>query len=146
MKKHRNKKLNLILIFTIIFSTLVFTGVESFALEAAPAVKSPQSQKTVLKQNSNVQTTAATSTIPEKNAYALTHMEKTGFKYGVFKFFIAMFGVLVSAVAIFLGLNFYKKIVMNNSAKLDNIDYDKNLESPKDFRDAINIFLDKTDK
>ena len=49
-------------------------------------------------------------------------------------------------LAIFFGLKFYKNFTFKNSAKLDNIDYNKTLESPKDFRNAINIFLDKTDK
>lgn len=144
MKKHPNKTLNSILILVAIFSTLVFTGVESFALNnEIPTATSTTSTQKQMTPSKNV---TEPTTIPGKNAYALTHMEKTGFKYGLFKFFMAMVGVLISALAIFLGLKFYKDFILKNSAKLDNIDYDKTLESPRDFRDAINIFLDKTDK
>ena len=77
------------------------------------------------------------------NAQSALH---NGFMYGVFKFFTAMFGVLVSSLAIFAGLKFYKKFVLKNNSNLDNIDYDKTLESPKDFKGVINLFLDKTEK
>ena len=147
MKKYLTT-LNLI-IFIAIFST-PFVGVESFAIEGP---KSPIQTK-VPKQNTSVQSpreqnmpkVLEPATIPEKNAYELTHVGKTGFKYGLLKFFLAMLGVLVSSGAIFLGLKFYKKFVLKNNAKLDDIDYDKTLESPKDFKEAINLFLDKTDK
>lgn len=140
MKKHL-KILNLIFVLTIIFSTLVFTGVESFALDfQVPAVQTTTGNK----QSEN--NAIKPSTIPEKNAYAITHMKKTGFKYGIFKFFMAMVGVLVSSLTIFLGLKGYKKFILKNDAKINNIDYDKTLESPKDFKEAINLFLNKTNK
>lgn len=62
------------------------------------------------------------------------------------KFFSAMFGVLVSILVIWLSLILYKKFMLKNNSKLDNVDYDKTLESPKDFKEAINLFLDKTDR
>lgn len=61
------------------------------------------------------------------------------------KFFLAMFGVLISAGAIFLGLKFYKKFVLKQNQNLENTDYNT-LHSPKNFKEAINMFLDKTDK
>lgn len=64
----------------------------------------------------------------------------------VIKFFGAMLGVAISSFAIFFGLKLYKKITLKNTSKSDNINYDKNLETPKNFKDAINLFLDKTDK
>lgn len=64
----------------------------------------------------------------------------------ILKFFSSMFGVLISALAIWGCLKLYKKIALKSNSKLDNLDYDKNLESPKDFREAINLFLNKTDK
>lgn len=87
------------------------------------------------------------ATIPEKNAYALTHINKEdNFKTSILKFILAMAGVLFSALVIFLALRVYKKVMLKNNLNLGNIDYDKTLESPKDFKDAINIFLNKTDK
>ncbi|MFA7659235.1 MAG: hypothetical protein WCY19_07360 [Candidatus Gastranaerophilaceae bacterium] len=139
MKKHP-KILNLMLILALMLSIPLFCGLKSFAQDTQttqpPAVQEQVTPKNALKP----------ATIPEKNAYGLTHMEKTGFKYAFFKFFVAMAGVLVSALAIFFGLKFYKKFVLKSNAKLDEIDYDKTLESPKDFKEAINLFLDKTDK
>lgn len=90
---------------------------------------------------------AQPATIPQKNAYALTHLNKQDdFKVNLLKFLLAMVGVLVSALAIFLVLKLYKKVTLKNNLNLGDIDYDKTLESPKDFKEAINIFLDKTDK
>ena len=141
------KKNNLILILAL-FSTLVFfTGVESCA-EKNPA---PVTSNTVAPISAKPQTAEPkkiipSDNIPEKNAYAHAHMKKKGFKYSLFKFFMAMLGVLISALAIYGGLKVYKKIMLKNSSMLDNIDYKKTLESPKDFKEAINLFLDKTDK
>ncbi len=137
--KKKLKIFNLILILVIFFYTGCFSF-KSFAKNTqVPAVK-----ETTLKKS--LQTKAVPKSIPEKNAYALTHMDKTGNKYNFLKFFAAMFGVLISSLAIFIGLKLYKKYVLKNNKELDNIDYDKTLESPKDFKDAINLFLDKTDK
>ena len=63
----------------------------------------------------------------------------------IVKFFIAMIGVLFSAGAIFMGLKVYKKFVLKRNQNIDNTDY-STLQSPKNFKDAINMFLDKTDK
>lgn len=142
MKKHL-KIHNIVIILAIAFSTLVFTGVESLALnsQAYAAQTVIPSQKKSIENN-----ISEPSTIPEKNAYAITHMKKTGFKYTMFKFLIAMLGVLISSLAIFIVLKLYKKFILKNNVKLNSIDYDKTLESPKDFKEAINLFLDKTNK
>lgn len=140
MKKH-SKVLKLIIFLVILFSTFVKTKVESFALNSQfPTVQ------TIAGTNQPEKHITKPSTIPEKNAYALTHMEKTGFKYTILKFLMAMLGVLVSALAILLGLKIYKKLIFKNDAKINNIDYDKTLESPRNFKEAINIFLNKTKK
>lgn len=142
------KKVNLIIIFAMMFSTLVFTGVEAFAVDsvptatavpAVPATQSAESDKQISQTDEK-----KPAAIPQKNAYALEHMEKTGFKYAMFKFFTAMLGVLLSCLAIFAGLKFYKKIVLKSDLKQTEIDYDKTLESPKNFKEAINLFLNKT--
>lgn len=140
----------------------MFTGVESIAVDAStsvpPVLKTPvipassapsaaplvpavqQSANQAPKQDVKV------PLIHQKNAYAADKTEKTGFKYAIFKFLMAMLGVLVSSLAIFGGLKLYQKFVLKNDAKLSNIDYDKTLESPKDFKEAINLFLHKTNK
>lgn len=147
MKKLQRQPLSLS--FIIIFSALIFSmftcGLgesKAFALSTSPvqttaASNSMSSSEVDIKQ---------LKTIPEKNSFALTHFKQNGAHNKFFRFIMAMFGVFVSALSIFIGLKIYKKLVLKNNSKLDIIDYDKNLESPKDFKEAINLFLDKTDK
>ncbi len=147
MKKNQLQQNKIINIFVILLMMFTFIGMGKCYAAAAPlqnapaATQSPIQQTTAQnKKSDNVQT------IPEKNAYALTHMEKKGFKYSLFKFFMAMLGVLVSSLAIFLGLKFYKKIMAKKGSMPDNFGHPNSLESPKNFKEAINLFLDKTDK
>lgn len=63
----------------------------------------------------------------------------------IFKFLGAMLGVLVSSLAIFGALKLYKKFIINAGARGED-DSTDSLDSPKDFKEAINLFLDKTDK
>lgn len=63
----------------------------------------------------------------------------------VVKFLFAMLGVLISAGAIYFGLKLYKKFMFKQNQNIDQTDY-STLYSPKSFKEAINIFLDKTDK
>lgn len=79
-------------------------------------------------------------------AYAADNVGQIGIKYAFFKFLLAMLGVLLSSLAIFAGLKLYKKLVLKNDAKQSEIDYDRTLESPKNFKEAINLFLHKTNK
>lgn len=153
MKRHlQTFNLKIITLIFITFSIpaiITFAGGKCFAADIQPpsAQKPMQTAAPIASPTSETEKPAKKiDSIPEKNAYALTHMEKGGFKYGLFKFFIAMLGVLISCLAIFGGLKLYKKIILKGSAKFDNIDYNKTLESPKDFKEAINLFLDKTDK
>jgi len=137
--KNRLITLNLAIIIAI-FSTLAI-GVESFAIETpAPTVQNS------LPTAQSAPKTSDSQTIPERNAYVLNHIGQQGSQNPLVKFFLAMLGVLISSGAIFLGLRFYKKLMLKNNTKLDSIDYNKTLDSPKDFKEAINLFLDKTDK
>lgn len=140
MRKH-NKTLSFIVIFIAIVSIFTFVRVEVFAQDNQPQV----AQTTTGQEHSKTKADKPL-TIPQKNAYALSHIPNKGFKFALFKFLAAMFGVFISALAIWIGLKIYKKIVLKDNSKLDEIDYNKTLESPKDFREAINLFLDKTDR
>lgn len=140
MKNHL-KTFNLILILMACFSTFTFVRVESYA-----ATNPTQNVQTKVTQEQTKPNDLKSETIAKKNAYALNHPEKTGFKFFVLKFFTAMLGVAISALAIFLVLKLYKKLMLKSNKKLDNMNYDITLESPKDFKEAINLFLDKTDK
>lgn len=139
--KNQLKKLNLTLICIAIFLTFMFVGCKSSAFASSQSAVQAASSHSKL-----VPKTSEPSAIPEKNIYDVTHVPKTGFKYGIFKFLMSMLGVLISAGAIFIGLKLYKSLISKGNAKFDNVDYDKTLESPKDFKEAINIFLEKTDK
>ncbi|HPT41196.1 MAG TPA: hypothetical protein PLG15_02310 [Candidatus Gastranaerophilaceae bacterium] len=131
--------LNLLFSFLfLMFSTALFA--------CATEPNAPMSQNAPVTQTIPAQSSAMPATIPEKNAYELTHMEKDGFKYGILKFLLAMTGVLVSALAIFLGLKIYQKFVLNKTTMPAKTVNGSELETPKDFKDALNLFLDKTDK
>lgn len=175
-RKKIHSVINFALVLTVIFSTVLITRMsgESEAFAASPVTQSlqntqqPAVQAPVLpaktppvqvatNQVPTAQTTplnvvptavpnAIPTTIPAKNAYELAHRGQMGFKYQVYKFFTAMFAVLVSALAIFFGLKIYKQVLLKKNSNLDNIDYDKTLETPKDFKEAVNLFLNKTDK
>jgi len=63
----------------------------------------------------------------------------------VFKFIFAMLWVAVSSAAIFLILLSYKRLIAGkNIAKLAYMDTANVLDTPKTFKEAIKLFLDKT--
>lgn len=137
------KKNNLfILIFftVLLFSTLVFSRVEGVAVEP-PQATTPTTteQKHLLPQNTS------SKSMFEKNAYDINQIGKDGAKFTIAKFLLAMLGVGLSAVAIFFGLKIYQKFVLNSMNKETKTD-PNSLDSPKAFKEAINNFLDKTDK
>lgn len=143
---NQKKILNSLLIITAIFSTLVFTGVETFAkIEATkPVAQTPTTTATT--QAPQAQKASSPQNIPQKNVYKITHMKQHSLKASLFKFVIAMLCVLISSLVLLLGLKFYKKFSLKNKSKTDNMDYNKSLDSPKDLKEAINLFLEKTDK
>lgn len=147
MKKNLKKNLNRILILTFILSIFILISGKCFA--QAPAMPQPAPDNQQALSGNQIPPSASgyqPSSIPQKNAYALTHLNKQdNLQSGILKFLMAMLGVLVSGLVIFLVLKLYKKVMLKNNLILGNIDYDKTLESPKDFKDAINIFLDKTE-
>lgn len=147
MKRHHLKYL---IISIAMFSTLI--GVETFAIDAQPAPPAIQTP------TSNVPITTAPTTASNNVVVPATEQIKTAQTLPsatvppesrpspILKFLAAMAGVLLSSLAIFGGLKLYKKFVLKNNLKTDNTNYSKTLESPKTFKEAINIFLDKTDK
>lgn len=146
MKKKSKKILNFIIIICLIFSTFVIIEGESYAFASPSTTTTVNTDKTVSKATTKKNISAIHSKTAEIKVKTSKEAKKFGFKYSLYKFFTAMFCVLVSAIAIFLGLKIYKNIILKNNLKSDNIDYEKNLESPKNFKEAINLFLDKTDK
>lgn len=133
----KRKFFHSILIITMFFSTLVFSGVESNTVTAPVFASQETMQKPAPISAKEPQS------IPEKNIYKLNHIDK---KNGLFSFFMAMLGVLVSTVIIFVSLKLYKKFAINKSSQSNSENYKNSLDSPKDFKEAINLFLNKTNK
>jgi len=131
-----------------LFLTLVFTGVKNntffdasmgnIAIAASVEKQANPSTQKVLPQSDSKKNVTEPSSTDKK--------ERGGFQYYLFRFLMAMLGVIVSSAAIFLGLKLYQKFVLKKGLSSDEKDYENTLESPKDFKEAINSFLSKTDK
>lgn len=66
-----------------------------------------------------------------------------GIKFILKKFLLTMFLVVVSAGIIFVALLLYKKLSTKNTHN-SNSEKSLSLQTPKNFKDTINLFLDKT--
>lgn len=141
--------LNLSFIIIAIFSTLAFARVENVSISSVAYAEQLQASQQVLQQTvndkKNEQVDDAPQSIPEKNIHTLKTMDKNSTKYKVFKFFVSMLGVAISALAIYGGLKLYKTIISRASLFPKEPKYDNTLETPTDFRTAINMFLKKTE-
>lgn len=122
------------------FSTAFFTAAAENFVPVSQALPTAQSTTETLNVTKQIP-----ETIPEKNAGALTRIKKNGLKYGIFKFLLAMTGVTVSALAIFIGLKLYQKFILNKGVMPSKTAGSSEFETPKDFKEALNLFLDKTD-
>ncbi len=141
--------LNLSFMIVAIFSTLAFARVENvFSSSVAYAEQSQVTQQVSQQTENNkkpVRIDDAPQSIPEKNIQTLKTMDKNSTKYKVFKFFVSMLGVAISALAIYGGLKLYKTIISRASLFPKEPKYDNTLETPTDFKTAINMFLKKTE-
>lgn len=149
LQKQNNKLFNVILKSTLLL-TLVFTGVKCsidcpaiavsppLAAASAPAQAQPQPSASA----QNVQTPIP----PALKDSGFKKTETINFKTAFLKFFLAMLGVVASALIIFLGLKLYKKFTTNTGNSPGITDFEQSLERPKDFKEAINLFLHKSDK
>ena len=139
---------------TLVFSTLVFSGVESTSALAADADKItaktdnlPADSKIFAPQKPEVKKEFKTDekgfknkVLPTKKAAENKPRQK------LIRFFLAMFGVLLSSLAIFGGLKLYKYLVSKKNLSSKNNNNKKSFETPKTFKETINLFIDKTDK
>ena len=63
----------------------------------------------------------------------------------ILKFILAMIWVIISSIIIFILLISYKKLILKDNRQ--NITYEntaQSLDTPKNFKDALKLFLDKT--
>lgn len=136
-----------LILYLALLLTLVFTGVKGNFYNSAFADTAPP--KEAFGQSKLLPNLTKNTAVTTKAAENLKKPEKIDFKYSLIKFYWAMLGVFVSALAIFLGLKVYQKLILKNgsfSSSANNFDYENSLDSPKDFKEAINLFLHKTDK
>lgn len=145
MKRHHLKYL---IISIAMFSAL--TRVETFAIDASTAPTAIQTSTATAPTTMPVSTQPATGVEQAEKTQSASNTtlpnKPENRPSPILKFLLAMFGVLLSSLAILGGLKLYKKFVLKNNTKTDNINYGNTFESPKTFKEAINIFLDKTDK
>ena len=139
------KQLNILSLIFVLIGIILFFNLNVFAQD----VEVPEVQTVQEKQ---IEQTSENVTNVNKDVYKeylpKEEIEKKQIppKKGLSKFFMAMLGVFISSIIIFAGLKLYIKLVLKNKRNSDNINYDKDLESPKNFKEAINLFLKKTDK
>jgi len=153
MKNHKQLQYNLlysVIFFTLVFSTLVFAGAESAAVDAAAPITNSQA----LPPNSKIfapQTPPTTPAVQQSKKTTVLQkdsavpLKKDSIKL-ILRFLLAMAWVLASAAAIFGCLKLYKVLIKKNGADSKGNMGKKSLESPKTFKEALNSFLDKTDK
>ena len=92
------------------------------------------------------QESAQTKEAPTKAVKPPKENSKNSTEPGMIKFFVAMFGVLFSSLVIFGGLKFYNFLLSKKGSTSTAKGNKKSLESPKTFKEALNSFLEKTDK
>ena len=59
-----------------------------------------------------------------------------------FRFIMAMVGVATSSILIYVGLSVYNKLFRNSSETIIGLN---SLRTPENFKEAINVFVEKTD-
>lgn len=142
-KMNKKQQLNHNLISVFVIFTILFTGAFAISCNSTFAANVPP-QNTV-STASPTEKTLSTDSIPEKNATELKHFGQKGMQNGLIKFGLGMLGVLISAAIIFFGLKLYQKFIMKKVSAPDSFGQKNSLDSPKDMKEAINLFLDKTD-
>ena len=82
--------------------------------------------------------------VPDKNI-STPYKAPVSKKKIVLKFALAMLGVVISSLVIYIGLSLYNKIrdgISNNASEF--MEEDAQLSSPHDFTDAVKSFLNNT--
>ena len=146
MNKSKKLQLKCNLITVFVLFTILFTGSVAISSNAAIAeAVPPQATTSTSSQTTTNSVSTTDESIPEKNASELEHFSKKGMQNGFVKFGFAMLGVLLSAIVIFFALKLYKKLGGKVVSAPDTFGVKNSLDSPSEMKDAINLFLDKTD-
>lgn len=105
-----------------------------FTIVLMGALASPVFAETEIANNNDV-LPIQTSTIPYKEPLSKRKLAT--------KFLYAMSGAVISSLILFIGLSLYNKI-RRRVLKVAENDYINTLSSPNNFKDAVNIYLEKT--
>lgn len=142
------KTLNFRVVFVILFAFFALAQNETIYTSSVSAAEPILEQTAVSAQSGQgidkIQLSTKNKVFNKADSQSAD--QNANLKNKLIKFLTALFGVIVSSLTIFFVLKLYKKFGLKGNSDGANIDYSKTLESPKDFKDAINLFLDKTDK
>ena len=126
---------------------------------ALPVLAIDEAENPVLQDNTEIVNTETVNTIEEPLLQTDNAEEKTSVMDSVYKqpiskrkvakrFLLAMFGVVLSSVIIFLGLSLYNKfrelLFGGNKSSTLNEDKEPSLETPDDIVGAVKSFINKT--
>ncbi|GEM_PF-6441865 len=151
----KNKTKNFILFLAVVLSIGLVTP--SFAVgevgQSSP-LTSPVSTQQPVADTASAQSDAHKAVTDQNvaNTSSKTSLDfatKTpmGRKQLAIKFLIAMMGVVVSSVVIFVGLSLYNKLMYGTTTRTKDDDYsaeDDEYKTPSNMKEALNIFLKKT--
>lgn len=150
MKLKKLLKNSLVLIFAMSMMSLgtsyfcaEYSYNKAYSVQATVNQKNNSSTKAVQKTKNS---TDDEESIPEKNVKEIEHFEHK--QNGLLKFAIAMLWVFLSAGVIFVLLKLYQKFFMKRKNKMiepDTFGQANSLDSPKTMKEALNLFLEKTD-
>jgi len=128
------KKFSISIFFIICFAVLSNCVVFSEPQNTQPV---QQTQKEVVSGEE------IPETIPEKNYENLMKIKDSPKTSKAFNVIVSLVALIILGVLGFAGYKFYKKISTQNY--IISSPPDETLETPKDFKTAINLFLEKTD-
>ena len=124
------------LLITLMIGTLS-VGIPAMAEGELPVTQSPAAQTEAQAPTPPaVEEPASKPEIPTK--------KPIGKKQLAMKFIMAMIGVGVSSVIIFVLLSGYNKFVYGSYTRVEPSEEDNSYKTPNNMKDAINIFLKKT--
>lgn len=79
---------------------------------------------------------------PLNNSVAAATKAPVSKKAIAFRFVMAMLGVAASSVVIYVGLSVYNKMFKSESVAVVGLN---SLRTPENFKESINLFMEKTD-
>ncbi len=134
------------LVYFIIFvSLIVFPNFYQVAaaVDSVQAVSPKVETKTDVKDSTSVVETTPSENVKNIDKAKIIYKEPVSIKHTAKKFLLAMLGVAISSIILFVMLTVYNKI-RNRVVSSPSQDYKNTLSSPNNLRDAVNIFLEKT--